>query len=242
MMMFEVTNGRIVRMGGKPSMHKARTTPLTPDASLFNPLSFTVSAGKVVSLMGPSGVGKSLFLLGLLGALPKGFGWAGDIHYAGQSLAHVPIEARGMAIVLQDDLLFPHWRVWENLHFACASPRNAQHHRQQNHAKTPRAAITTQINNALERTELSHLAKRYPAELSGGQRARISVLRALLSTPNILLLDEPFSKLDVEARDAFRAFVWQQVAAHDVATVLVTHDTADVFDPTACYALEGAHD
>jgi putative thiamine transport system ATP-binding protein len=131
-----------------------------------------------------------------------------------------------VGILFQDDLLFPHLTALENLLFALPAG--------------PRAERVAQAQAALARAELAGLGDRRPHQLSGGQRSRVAVLRALLARPEALLLDEPFSRLDVALRARFRAFVFAQAREAGIPTVLVTHDAADVPEGARVLTLDPA--
>ena len=103
----------------------------------------------------------------------------------------------------------------------------------------PRKQRLQQVEQALADAELSGYGERDPATLSGGQRARVALMRALLARPRALLLDEPFSKLDAALRDQFRAFVFEHIRAQNIPAVLVTHDAADIADEAQVLALTG---
>lgn len=182
---------------------------------LVRGLSVEVPDGDVVTLMGPSGSGKSSLLALLTGNLPPAFTASGSVRLDGAEVLRLPPERRGIGILFQDDLLFPHLTVGENLSFAIPKSRARG---------TERRRL---VEHALEEAELGGFAARDPATLSGGQRARVSLLRALLAEPKALLLDEPFGKLDAALRDRFRSWVFGRVRQSGVPTLLVTHDPAD---------------
>ena len=185
-------------------------------APLFVPLDLTVRPGRPLTLMGPSGAGKSSLLSWLTGMLPEGLTGRGDVLLNGRSIIGEPPNRRRLGILFQDDLLFPHMSVGENLGFALP-PAILRRDR--------RARIAV----ALEQVELAGFMDRDPATLSGGQRARVALLRILLSEPHAVLLDEPFSKLDLSLRDRFRSLVFQ--FTRHLPVILVSHDPADA--PTA---------
>lgn len=182
---------------------------------LFAPLSLSVPPGEVVTVMGPSGSGKSSLLDLLCGTLPPAFSAQGRIRLDGLDLETLPPERRRVGILFQDDLLFPHLSVAENLSFGLPPEVRGRRAR--------RAAVAA----ALAEAGLAGFEARDPATLSGGQRARVALLRTLLARPRALLLDEPFGKLDVSLRARVRTFVFSHARADALPTLLVTHDPAD---------------
>jgi len=140
----------------------------------------------------------------------------GTITLDGTDLTQLPTARRGIGLLFQDPLLFAHMTVADNLLFAVPPG--------------PRAQRLQQVEQALLDAELAGYGERDPATLSGGQRARVALMRALLARPRALLLDEPFSKLDAALRDQFRAFVFEHISAQNIPAVLVTHDAADIAD------------
>tara|TARA_B110000902_G_scaffold242882_1_gene294633 strand:+ start:103 stop:726 length:624 start_codon:yes stop_codon:yes gene_type:complete len=181
---------------------------------LFSKLNLEVNAGQVKTVMGPSGCGKSSLLAHLCGTLPSVFQTSGKIILNDKTLDDLPPHERKLGILFQDDLLFPHLSVGENLAFALP----AKMRRHERHDK---------IEQALEEIELSGMHERDPASLSGGQRARVALMRTLLAQPDALLLDEPFSKLDQELRGRFRKLVFTHAVKNSLPTLLVSHDHAD---------------
>lgn len=184
--------------------------------SLIQNMSFTVSPGEVLTLMGPSGAGKSTFLSWMIGALPAEFSFQGELWLNQQRRDTLPTARRNIGILFQDALLFAHLSVGQNLAMALPATIKGREQRQYH------------VEQALENAQLANFSRRDPATLSGGERARISVLRALLAQPEALLLDEPFSRLDQTLREQFRQFVWQQVEQQAIPVVLVTHDPQDI--------------
>ncbi|CZF85679.1 ATP-binding cassette domain-containing protein [Grimontia marina] len=184
-------------------------------ATLVDGMSFLIEKGDVLSIMGPSGCGKSTLLSAIAGHLAPEFSCDGDILVNGQNIQSLPAEKRAVGILFQDDLLFPHLNVWQNLAFGLPDTMSATE-------KKERALAT------LQEIELADIAFKAPDQISGGQRARISLMRTLLSHPKVILLDEPFSKLDKPLRKSFRAFVFKQIKNRNIAAVMVTHDEDDV--------------
>lgn len=182
---------------------------------LIGPLDASVAPGECLTLMGPSGCGKSTLLNFLAGTLDPVFDASGQVSIGEHDVTPLPPERRGFGILFQDDLLFPHLSVGGNLAFAL--PADVK----------PRAARQARIEAALEEAGLAGFANRDPATLSGGQRARVALMRTLLAAPRALLLDEPFNKLDAQLRDEIRDFVFRHARAFGLPTLMVTHDDAD---------------
>jgi putative thiamine transport system ATP-binding protein len=178
--------------------------------SLFAPLSLSVAPGSITTLMGPSGSGKSSLLAAICGTLDAGLRRTGRITLDGTDITPRSPQPR-IGILFQDDLLFPHLSVGANLAFGLR----------------PGPGRKARIEAALEEAELPGLATRDPASLSGGQRARVSLMRCLLSEPRALLLDEPFARLDTDLRQRFRRFVFDHTMARNLPVLLVTHDQQD---------------
>lgn len=178
-------------------------------------LNLSVQAGEVLTIMGPSGSGKSTALGAILGTLSPDFRISGRVLMNGQDITALPTHLRRVGLLFQDDILFPHLSVGGNLAFAIPPSEKG------------RARRSALIETALEQAGLSGFADRDPATLSGGQRARVALLRTLLARPCALLLDEPFSRLDTGLRDQIRSFVLARVRGEAIPTILVTHDIED---------------
>lgn len=186
-----------------------------PGRNVIAALSAIVGAGEILTVMGASGSGKSTLLAYISGVLGAPFVASGDVVLGGRRLNALPPHERRVGILFQDDLLFPHLSVAGNLMFGL--PARVTGRRQRLNA----------VEQALADADLAGFGERDPATLSGGQRARVALLRTLLSQPQALLLDEPFSKLDAALRDDFRRFVFDFARRASLPTVLVTHDSAD---------------
>ena len=191
--------------------------------ALLAPLAFSVSPGAVCTLMGPSGVGKSSLLAAIAGTLSvvseglRPLVFEGTITLNGRRVEALPAYQRGIGLVTQEPLLFPHLTVAENLAFGIA----------QSSGKAKRAAL---VARALQAADLQGYGDADPSRLSGGQRARVALMRALLAEPRALLLDEPFSKLDETLRQHIRDWFFAQVLSRQIPAVLVTHDPSDIAD------------
>ena len=192
-------------------------TLATPSTLLVRGLSLQVPAGVVHTVMGASGSGKSSVLAAVCGTLPPGLVFDGTVLLNGQRIDQLPTQARRVGILFQEDLLFAHMTVRENLLFAVPPG--------------PKAEREAQVAQGLRDVEMIDFAHADPATLSGGQRARVALARALLAQPQALLLDEPFSKLDAPLRVRMRELVFGLVHQRNIPALLVTHDIADAADP-----------
>lgn len=188
---------------------------ITLHGQILVDLTTSVTPGDILTIMGPSGTGKSTLLAAIIGTLPPEFQQSGQITLAGRDIGTLPTRLRRVGILFQDDILFPHLSVGQNLAFAL-QPTIGN-----------RAARRDRVEAALASAGLSGFADRDPATLSGGQRARVALLRTLLADPCALLLDEPFSRLDSDLRAQIRRFVFDSARAAGVPVILVTHDVED---------------
>lgn len=178
-----------------------------------------VEPGEVLAVLGPNGSGKSTLLGVLAGTLRPD---TGRVMVADRVLtdcaagAHVPTHARRVGLLAQDALLFPHLSVLANVAFGPRSTR------------TPRREAHRLAAEWLSEVDAGKLGDRKPHQLSGGQAQRVALARALVTDPALLLLDEPFAALDVDAAPALRGVVRRTLRARDDrAAVLVTHDPLD---------------
>jgi putative thiamine transport system ATP-binding protein len=189
----------------------------TARATLVSDLRLNVPGGVIHTVMGASGSGKSSLLAAICGTLGESLSFEGSIALNGQRIDHLPTERRRVGILFQEDLLFAHMTVRENLLFAVPAG--------------PATAREARVTQGLQDLEMASFAHVDPATLSGGQRARVALMRALLAEPQALLLDEPFSKLDAALRIRMRQFVFELVRTRQIPVLMVTHDESDVADP-----------
>lgn len=183
------------------------------DAPLLS-VNHDIAPGAVLTVMGPSGVGKSTLLAFITGTLAADFTAMGEVWLDGQNITHAAPHQRRVGILFQDDLLFPHLSVGANLAFGLQPGGSA-------------AARKAKVEEALTEVGLTGFADRDPATLSGGQKARVALMRMLLSEPCALLLDEPFSRLDAERRAQVRDMVFDRARARSLPVLMVTHDADD---------------
>jgi putative thiamine transport system ATP-binding protein len=178
-------------------------------------LDATVRPGEVLTVMGPSGVGKSTLLAFVGGFLGHDFHASGQILLNGRDVTALPPERRGIGLLFQDALLLPHLSVAGNLLIGLSREVKG------------RAARRRAVEEALAEVGLEGFADRDPATLSGGQAARVALMRTLLARPEALILDEPFSRLDVPLRAQVRELVFAEARKYGLPVLLVTHDPAD---------------
>lgn len=172
-----------------------------------------VNGGEILTIMGPSGSGKSTLLNWLTGALSSEFSASGEVWLNDNNITSMPAHLRHIGVLYQDALLFSHLSVAGNIAFAMPPGNKKQR--------------LEKIETSLEQLGLKGLANRHPDNLSGGQQARIALLRVLLSEPKAILLDEPFSKLDSQRREDTRQLVFEQIRYHKLPAIMVTHDHSD---------------
>ena len=178
--------------------------------------SMTLEDGQIGCLLGPSGCGKTTVLRCVAGleAIESG-----EIRLHGKAVSRpgftVAPETRRVGVVFQDYALFPHLTVEGNVGFGLR--------------RSSRQSKADRVKELLEAVGMARLAKKYPHELSGGQKQRVALARALAPRPQLLLLDEPFSNLDVELRERLSIEVRSILKAQGITALLVTHDQHEAF-------------
>ena len=177
-------------------------------------LNLTLSTGSICCLLGPSGCGKTTVLRCIGGFEPLA---GGDIRIAGEVVSgpgrHLPPEQRRIGMVFQDYALFPHLNVERNVAFGTGGSADDR----------------ARVERLLDMVGLRSKAQRFPHELSGGQQQRVALARALAPQPRLLLMDEPFSNLDVDLREQLAAEVREILKATQTTAVFVTHDQNEAF-------------
>ncbi|EBA13895.1 ATP-binding cassette domain-containing protein [Roseobacter sp. CCS2] len=191
-----------------------RDVTITKEGAPLLSVNHDIAPGEVLTVMGPSGVGKSTLLAFITGTLAPDFMATGEVWLDGHNITHAASHQRRVGILFQDDLLFPHLSVGANLAFGLQPGGSA-------------AQRKAKIAEALDEVGLSGFADRDPATLSGGQKARVALMRMLLSEPCGLLLDEPFSRLDAALRAQVRDMVFDRAKVRQLPVLMVTHDADD---------------
>lgn len=183
------------------------------DQQVVDGVSFHLQKGQLACLLGPSGCGKTSILRSIAGFVPLN---SGSIEINGTLVSSkntfLAPEKRNIGMVFQDYALFPHLSVAKNVGFGIKA--GAKHLR---------------VKEIMELVGLAHLAERYPHELSGGQQQRIALARALVPKPDVVLLDEPFSNLDVDLRESLSQQIKDIFNQTQTTAIFVTHSHQEAF-------------
>ncbi len=186
------------------------------DKEVVNCVSFNLQRGDIGSLLGPSGCGKTSLLRSIAGFEPLS---SGEIRLQGECVVKqgymLPPEKRRVGMVFQDFALYPHLTVAKNVTFGLHTLSKKQQQ--------------LRLEELLKLVDLEHVAEHYPHQLSGGQQQRVALIRAMAPRPNILLLDEPFSGLDVELREQLAREIRDILKRDNITAILVTHDQLEAF-------------
>ena len=172
-------------------------------------INLDIKEGEIISLLGPSGCGKSTTLKIIAGILDLD---DGDILFDEKSVKNIPTGKRDASIVFQEYLLFPHMNVFENIEFGLKMKKINKNDRKE------------KVKELIDLVKLIGYENKYPSELSGGQQQRVAIARTLAINPKVLLLDEPFSNLDINLRNEMREFISSLQKKLKITTILVTHD------------------
>ena len=177
-----------------------------------------VDKGEIISLFGPSGSGKSLTIQAITGLISpdEGFVKIEDQYiFHKQKKISLAVKDREIGYVPQNYGLFPHLKVHQNIAFGMSK-------------KESKKIRETKIDDLLRKVGLENKKDRYPDQISGGEKQRVAILRALATNPKVLLLDEPFSALDSDIRRVLREEIKAFLKMWNIPVVLVTHDQEDL--------------
>lgn len=205
-----------------PRITLSRLTKYFGSTTAVEELSLEIAPGSFTALLGPSGCGKSTTLSMIAGLLVPD---AGDISFDGASVSHLRAERRDVGLVFQRPLLFPHLTVEQNVAFGLRM------------RGMDRRDIRARVQGMLERVQLGGLGRRRIDELSGGQEQRAALARAIVLSPKVLLLDEPFSQLDASLRSEMRTLLRQLHDESELTTLFVTHDRHEAVEVADTIAL-----
>lgn len=204
------------RAGRAPMLELRALHQFYGDIEVVCGLSFQLDRGAIGCLLGPSGCGKTTVLRCIAGFERVA---GGEILLNGRCVSRAehaePPERRRIGMVFQDYALFPHLTVAQNVAFGLR--------------QLPKTGRTARVNEYIEAVGLAGHARKYPHQLSGGQQQRVALARALAPRPDLLLLDEPFSNLDVDLRERLSLEVRDIVKQTGTTAVLVTHDQNEAF-------------
>lgn len=172
-------------------------------------ISLSVERGTTMTLMGPSGSGKTSLLRNIAGFdLPD----AGHIYIGGREVTHEPAGRRGVGMVFQELALFPKMTVYDNIAYGLRARRITE------------AEIKLEVKSLAESLKIGELLGRYPFEISSGERQRAAIARSAIVSPDLLLLDEPFSSVDSQLRIALRSELKSFARKNALTMIFVTHD------------------
>lgn len=183
---------------------------------VLDSISLNVDSGEIVCLLGPSGGGKTTLLRAIAGfqSLHEGEVWIEDRKVA-DKYSSVAVDKRRLGMVFQDYALFPHLSSRENICFGIE--------------KRPQKQQEERLNELTELLDMSDFINLYPHQLSGGQQQRVAIARALAPGPKLLLLDEPFSSMDIELREQLARELRQVLKKAGITVVMVSHNQQEVF-------------
>ena len=179
---------------------------------IVDDLSLVVPTGETLAITGPSGIGKTTLLHAICGIIRITHG---TVHIDNVDVTSLPTHKRGIGLVSQTSDLFPTMTVSQNIEFGLRISR------------MPKADRTTRVNELLDLVNLTHLAPRNVADLSGGEARRIALARALAPRPRVLLLDEPLAGLDKETHDSLILDLARVLKQSATTALLVTHDHSE---------------
>lgn len=188
------------------------------EKTVLSGVTLAIEPGQFMVLLGPSGSGKST-MLRCLGGLEKING--GEIRFAGSVVSarnvHLSPDRRNLAMVFQDFALWPHMTIFENVAFALGRGGFAK------------GEVVGRVHDLLDRVGLGAYASRYPNTLSGGEQQRVSLARALVGSPAMILFDEPLSSLDTDLRERLRVEIAELTREAGASALYITHDQTEAF-------------
>jgi iron(III) transport system ATP-binding protein len=201
------SNDPLVRFTGVQKTYDGHTL-------VVRDLNLNIQSGEFLSLLGPSGSGKTTTLMMLAGFESP---TSGEIFLAGKPITKTPPHKRNFGMVFQNYALFPHMTIADNVAYPLSVRKVAKPERE------------ARVKKALDMVHLGGKGDRFPGQLSGGQQQRVALARALAPDPELLLLDEPFSSLDVELRSRLATELRDILKARGITAILVTHDQQEAF-------------
>ena len=192
-------------------------------------VSFGVEKGKLVALLGPSGSGKTTLLRMIAGLESPN---SGDIYIDGKRMNDVPASKRGIGFVFQNYALFPNMTVEKNILYGVNNRARDGQQRQE---------MLDYVTYIMDTFRIQHLRKKYPRQISGGEKQRTALARAIVTKPDLLLLDEPFSALDIKTKEIVYQEFLELKHAVQIPIILISHDPreGDLFADHRLYLADG---
>lgn len=194
----------------------ANLTKKVKNKVILDNINFNLKKGEILSIIGPSGCGKTSLLMTLIGLYKPN---SGNIYIDGDPITNKDIDKRKMGIIFQDYSLFENMTVIKNVSYALKFSKDKK-------IKETRKEIAIAMLKSLGLEK--HLNK-YPSQLSGGERQRVAIARTLVLKPDIILLDEPLSALDVDSKMSFKNLLLEIREKYKSTIIYVTHDQEDAF-------------
>ena len=182
------------------------------DKLIFDNYNFVINKEEIIAIIGPSGCGKSTLLKIINGLVTE---YSGDVLLDGVNVNNIPVNKRDIVLMFQDNLLFPHMTIFENIEFSLKMK------------KYPKHKIKNMVDEVAKDIHLQDKLNKYPRELSGGQQRRVALARAVISKPKLLLLDEPFTGLDKEIKLEIMNLVRIIREKYNTSIIFVTHDLSE---------------
>ncbi|MEM0155246.1 MAG: ABC transporter ATP-binding protein [Thermoplasmataceae archaeon] len=175
-------------------------------------ISLSVEKGEVLTLMGPSGSGKTSLLRNICGL---DFPDSGEVLVNGRNITTIAASRRNIGMIFQDLAIFPHMKVYDNIAYGLRNLRLGE------------KEVRDRVNDLADMLGISELLNRFPGEISGGQRQRVALGRSVAPSPDLLLLDEPLSSLDIQVRMSLRSEIREFASKAGLTMIYVTHDHAE---------------
>lgn len=187
------------------------------EVNALDGIEFSLNKGELAALVGPSGCGKTTLLRSIAGLEQPSSGQVTINQccvYDSINSINLSIQERRLGMVFQDFALWPHLSVFENVAFGLRARKDTKD-------------LKRRVHDALEQVQLSHLAQRLPSQLSGGQQQRVSIARAIVTKPQLILLDEPLSALDAVLKEQMQRLLLSILKDNQLTAIYVTHDQAE---------------